>query len=420
MTWTTCRIGDLIATGEAAIQTGPFGTQLKASDYTSEGTPLINVRNIGYGDIRTRALEFIPDRVKTHLSQHILAEGDIVFGRKGAVDRHAIVRADQAGWVQGSDCIRLRLVTDRIRPDFLSFALLSDSHRQWMLTQASNKATMASLNHDVISRIQFPLPATSIQDKIIQVLNSYGELIENNRRRIRLLEETARLLYHEWFVYLRFPGHEHLQLINGLPERWNRQALELLCMDKEGIQTGPFGSQLHQSDYSEAGVPVVMPKNLISFRIAPEEIARIPDALAHKLSPHCMAEGDTVYGRRGDIGRRAFISAKQAGWLCGTGCLRIRPDPEKVSPRFLFDALGAPDTAGAIANRAKGATMLNLNATLLKSVPVLVPPPPLQDLYVEQVQPMYELIELLSEQNTKLKIARDLLLPQLMSGKVEV
>jgi restriction endonuclease S subunit len=166
-----------------------------------------------------------------------------------------------------------------------------------------------------------------------------------------------------------------------------RRPLESLCVADGGIQTGPFGSQLHQADYSEEGIPVIMPKDLVGYRIAVESIARIPEDLANKLGRHRMTEGDTVYGRRGDIGRRAFIGRRQEGWFCGTGCLRIRPDLTAINPRFLFDALGSSETAGAIANRAKGATMPNLNAMLMRSVPVLVAPRRLQDYYAEQVSP---------------------------------
>jgi type I restriction enzyme S subunit len=133
-----------------------------------------------------------------------------------------------------------------------------------------------------------------------------------------------------------------------------------------------------------------------------------------------MVYGDIVYGRRGDIGRRAFIGLKQRGFFCGTGSLRIRPDASFVNPRYLFDALGAPETAGTIANRAKGATMLNLNARILKSVPVLIPPRPLQERYAEYVLPIDTMVDLLSEQNEKLRTARDLLLSRLMSGELVV
>jgi type I restriction enzyme S subunit len=227
-------------------------------------------------------------------------------------------------------------------------------------------------------------------------------------------------LYEEWFVRCRFPGHEHAKVVNGFPEGWAEQHLAELCDGDDGIQTGPFGSQLHQSDYSDDGIPVVMPKNMIAFRIVSDGIARIPEQTAERLTRHRLIEGDTVYGRRGDIGRRAYVSEREVGWLCGTGCLRMRPNNQKIDPRFLFDALGAPKTAGTIANRAKGATLPNLNSTILRSVPVLVPSRPMQELYSSKIRPIKSQIETLAAYNEKLGAARDLLLPRLMSGEVEV
>src|ERR1019366_5798786 len=230
-------------------------------------------------------------------------------------------------------------------PKFVAYFL-----KHVLLSYQSDKAAVPGVDRNVLHEIEVRTPDRDAQQRITDVLSAYDDLIENNRRRMALLEKAARLLYEEWFVRLRFPGHEHTQTINGVPEGWSLLPLESVCLDREGIQTGPFGSQLHQSDYSENGVPVVMPKDLISFRIAVEEISRIPESLAEKLSRHRMIAGDTVYGRRGDIGRRAFVSARQVGWICGTGCLRIRPNPGAINSRFLFDALGSPETAGTIAN----------------------------------------------------------------------
>jgi type I restriction enzyme, S subunit len=413
-------VGQLVLEGAADIQTGPFGTQLKASDYSREGIPVINVRNVGYGDLRADKIEFVPEATAERLSVHVLSESDIVFGRKGAVDRHLFVTNEQAGWVQGSDCIRLRLNQKKINPRFVSYAFLRSYHREWMLQQCGNKATMASLNQDVIRRIVLPFPRRDQQDEIVSSLSAYDYLIENNRRRIALLGEATRMLYHEWFVRFRFPGHEHVKIADGIPEGWDKQTLSTLCSPGDGIQTGPFGSQLHQHDYSEAGVPVVMPKDLIEFRISAASIARIPEELADKLRRHRMRGGDTVYGRRGDIGRRAYIGSRQEGWFCGTGCLRIRPDASKISPRFLFESLGSQATAGFIANQAKGSTMPNLSAGALKSVPILCPPMQFQTLFVEAIEPTAELVETLVEQNQKLAHARDLLLPRLMNGEILV
>ena len=108
MNWRAISIGDLVDAKAADIQTGPFGTQLKASDYVEEGTPVINVRNIGFGGLRPEKLEFVSEETTERLASHLLKPRDIVLGRKGAVDRHLYVSDEQEHWIQGSDCIRLR------------------------------------------------------------------------------------------------------------------------------------------------------------------------------------------------------------------------------------------------------------------------------------------------------------------------
>lgn len=170
----------------------------------------------------------------------------------------------------------------------------------------------------------------------------------------------------------------------------------------------------------DEGVPVVMPKDLVGFRIETRSIARVPPAVADRLVRHGTEPGDILYGRRGDIGRRAFIMTGQAGWLCGTGCLRLRPDARRVNRWFLFNYLGQDDVVQLIAGRAHGATLPNLNATLMASVPVILPPRSLQDRFEERTLPMAQLIETLLDQNVALRKTRDLLLPRLVSGQLRL
>ena len=151
------KVGDLVAAGFAEIRTGPFGTQLRASDYVSNGRPVLNVRNVGFGDVRADKLEFVDEATVERLSGHILQAGDIVFGRKGAVERHAFIKDSFVGALQGSDCIRLRVHKDApIRPGFATFALRTREHQQWMQRFGSHGATMASLNQDILKQVEFP------------------------------------------------------------------------------------------------------------------------------------------------------------------------------------------------------------------------------------------------------------------------
>jgi type I restriction enzyme S subunit len=144
------------------------------------------------------------------------------------------------------------------------------------------------------------------------------------------------------------------------------------------IRTGPFGSQLHESDYTEEGVPVIMPKDIVDGKVSTATIARIPAFQAERLAYHKVHIGDIVYGRRGDIGRCALITASEAGWLCGTGCLRISLGDKIIDPEFLYYYLRQAEVVKWITNQAIGATFANLNTEILRNVEVSYPSLPIQ------------------------------------------
>jgi type I restriction enzyme S subunit len=284
----------------------------------------------------------------------------------------------------------------------------------------SRGTTQDNMSVEKLMSFDFDVPDLPAQRKIAGILSAYDDLIENNLRRIKILEEMAQSLYREWFVHFRFPGHESAKFVDSelgkIPVGWKLTDLAAVCVKDKGIQTGPFGSQLHESDYSDEGVPVVMPKDLIGFRIRTDTIARIPEETADKLIRHRMKLGDIVYGRRGDIGRRAFIMPHQVGWFCGTGCLRIRPDPDAVNGWYLFNFLGQDNVASLIAGRAQGVTMPNLNTGILSSVPVTLPPLSIQEHFSNLSFPFAQAREALQSQIQTLRRTRDLLLPKLLSN----
>jgi len=117
---------------------------------------------------------------------------------------------------------------------------------------------------------------------------------------------------------------------------WKEKILGQIAIN---IQTGPFGSQLHRSDYSETGTPVVMPKDLIGGKISEDSIARVAEDHVKRLSRHKIEIGDILYSRRGDVGRCAFASEHEKGWLCGTGCLKVTIDKNQANPRFIFASI---------------------------------------------------------------------------------
>ncbi|WP_201615071.1 restriction endonuclease subunit S [Gulosibacter hominis] len=142
----------------------------------------------------------------------------------------------------------------------------------------------------------------------------------------------------------------------------------------EGIKTGPFGSQLHASEYSPSGVGVVMPQDIRDNALSFEAMAHITNERAHELSGFALAPGDIVQSRRGDISRRAIVHADNPPLICGTGCLRIRIDNDLAHPRFVFYLLATAESSSWLLRHSVGATMPNLNASILGKLPVELPP----------------------------------------------
>ena len=393
MSWPVRKFASLASDGKHSIVGGPFGSKLTSRDYVEEGIPVIRGANMGAGrHLDESDFVFVSEAKKNKdLQSNLARPGDIVFTQRGTLGQVAIIPEDSAykEYVVSQSQMRATLDPEKACKKFYYYFFSSRKVVETILNLTSSSG-VPHINLGTLKDFDVPVPDLPTQERIAGVLSVYDDLIENNRRRIALLEQAARLLYREWFVHFRFPGYETAKFIDGLPEGWAHELLSNLCTDGDGIQTGPFGSQLHQSDYTDEGVPVVMPKDMKSGKVDCDSIARIPEALADKLGRHRMLPGDTVFGRRGEIGRKAFIGDNQRGFFCGTGCLRIRPVPEKIDPRYLFETLGSPATAGFIVNQAKGSTMPNLSAGALKNVPILCPPDGIQADYVEKSSPIFE------------------------------
>ena len=155
---------------------------------------------------------------------------------------------------------------------------------------------------------------------------------------------------------------------------WKRKTLgDLEIVSGGTIQTGPFGSQLHMSDYSAEGVPVVMPTNIAGMRIDPSGIARVDVSHVERLAKHRLRKGDIVYSRRGDVEKCALVTDTEEGWLCGTGCINVRVQGPQVDPVFLSYALSMPKVQEWIRRHSVGATMANLNTSILREVAVPIP-----------------------------------------------
>ena len=170
------------------------------------------------------------------------------------------------------------------------------------------------------------------------------------------------------------------------------------------VQTGPFGSQLHQSDYVDVGIPSIMPVNIGNrMDISTEKIVYITEKDAKRLSRYRVQIGDIVYSRRGDVEKCAYINEKENGWLCGTGCLRIRIDLSKADSKFIAYYLSTDDMKSWISNNAVGTTMPNLNSSILQQIPLSLPTLPTQRRIATILSSLDDKIDLLHRENATLE-----------------
>jgi type I restriction enzyme S subunit len=185
---------------------------------------------------------------------------------------------------------------------------------------------------------------------------------------------------------------------------WEISTLGEVCLRTGGnIQTGPFGSQLHASDYVPFGIPSIMPKNIGENRILISDLSLISSDDAKRLNRYLVKKGDIVYSRRGDVERRALIRHTEEGWLCGTGCLRVRFGNDEIDPLYASYYLGHPQVREWIVRHAVGATMLNLNTSILSSLPFVNPPLPEQKAIAHILGTLDDKIELNNKMNQTLE-----------------
>ena len=246
------------------------------------------------------------------------------------------------------------------------------------------------------------LPDPDTQKTIGQTLSAYDDLIENNRRRIALLEEAARLLYREWFVHFRFPGHEHVKIIDGLPEGWERRPL---FDESEATYGHAFKSALFNE--TEEGLPVVRIRDVPNGTSATWTTEEAP-------ADRCVANGDFLIGMDGDFHMNFWVGGE--AWL-NQRVTKINAGG-RMSVGLLRFALEGP--IKKLNETITGTTVKHLGAKHLKQIELIVPP----SVLLAQANGLFEntrdMVVKLSVQNRKLAQARDLLLPRLMNGEIAV
>lgn len=405
MMWEKVKLGD-IAT---CIQPGPFGSQLHNSDYSKEGTPIIMPKDIVGGAIVHSGLLKVSEEHVKRLSRHQVYEGNLMVARKGDVRKCAYITANENGWMTGSDCLKVVLDESKCYPKFIYYQLRSEHIGRW-LEKVSIGATMPSLNTGLLSGIEMVLPPIEIQKQIAGILSVYDDLIENNQKQIKLLEEAARRLYKEWFVDLRFPGHENTEIVDGVPEGWN------WCKLEDAIQLDP------KVTLTKERMKQFIPMSALSTSSMVLDESQFTETTSNSGSK--FQNGDTLLARITpclENGKTAYVSGLKSdeGAVGSTEYIVMRA--KTINSYMVYLLARTDDFRQSAINSMSGSDgRQRVKSDKLKMLDYLHPTSELVEKFENVEKPIFEKIYRLSKQMQQAKQARDLLLPKLMSGEVEV
>lgn len=282
---------------------------------------------------------------------------------------------------------------------------------------------------DDFYNVEALLPPPEEQDQIVAYLRAQdahiARFIKTKRELIKLLtEQKLRIIDHavtrglDASVTLKPSGIEWL---DEVPEHWETVRLRHLSIS---LQTGPFGSQLHSSDYVDGGTPVINPSHLKNGAIVPDGRCSVDADTVARLSRHCLAINDIVFARRGELGRCALVTAREAGWLCGTGSLKVRLRPNAINTDFLMFVLSSPLLRSHLRLYSVGSTMENANTSIVGNIRFPLPPTTEQQHIVAYIKtesaPLDETIARTEEEIKLIREYRDRLIADVVTGQVDV
>jgi len=420
--WEFTTLGEICQRGGGNIQTGPFGSQLHASDYVPVGVPSIMPTNIGDNRIIEDGIVRITEEDANRLCQHRLRAGDIVYSRRGDVEKRALIREREEGWFCGTGCLKVRLGSGIVDPLFASLFLGHPAVKDWIVRHAVG-ATMPNLNTAIMSAVPFALPPVAEQRAIAAVLGTLDDKIELNRQMNATLEAMARALFQSWFVDFDpvrakldgrtpvaldpataalFPEHLEDSPLGHIPKGW-----------KAGTVVESFNLTMGQSPpgdtYNEEGNGLPFYQGRTDFGL------RFPTRRIYCSAPTRYAKpGDTLVSVRAPVGD---INMANEECCIGRGVAGVRHKSGATSFTYHSMANLYPDFASF---ESEGTVFGSINKDSFEKLRFVIPPVEIVAAYERQAGPLDEQIRTLENQSRVLATLRDTLLPKLLSGELSV
>lgn len=384
MSWERKVLGDI----STSIQTGPFGSQLHQSDYSDEGVPVVMPKDLIQGVVSEESIARVSKEHVERLSKHKIKDRDILYSRRGDVGKCAFTSEREIGWICGTGCLKVSVDKDKADPQFIFYQLQKAETVGWVINHAVG-STMLNLNTSILSAVPVDVPEIEIQRKIVKILSSYDELIVNNQKQIKLLEEAAQRLYKEWFVDLRFPGYKDVKIVDGVPEGWKKVGLAKIAPIVTGKKDANFG--IDSGKY-------------LFFTCAQEPIK------APSYSFDCDA---VILAGNGDFNVKLYrgqFEAYQRTYVFS---------PHNSDNLYLL-YYAVKDSMRQLFQGASGSTIKFLTKRMLEEILVFVPDGDILIRFNQNCESFQKKIEALKIQISLAQEACHRLLPKLMSGEIEV
>ena len=336
----------------------------------------LDMTNVAYLDVEQK-----------QYSTRKLLPGDIIIEKSGGSDKQPVGRPVLFNIAEGEYSFSNFTSTLRINdhnslfPKFLHYVLFAAYLKGETFKMQSKTTGIHNLDFKAYNRLSIPIPPISEQQRIVEELDLLGSVIEKKKEQLKELDNLAQSIFYDMF---------------GDPvtnERgWEKKKIGELA----SVKTGPFGSMLHKEDYISKGIPLVNPIHIKDFHIVADMDFTISDEKAEELNKYILQKGDVVFARRGDIGRCAVVSEEENGYLCGTGSLFVRFIVEVASTYIMYIIRSSSFTKELISN-AKGATMLNLNSSIIENLWLPLPPLSLQQSFAEKIEAIEKQKELIRQ-----------------------
>lgn len=404
MKWEKVKLGELYEVHNGLSKAGKF---------FGEGYPFLTFSTVFNN-------YFIPKQI-TDLVQSTEKEQESYSIRRGDV---FVTRTSETSDELGMSCValkdypmatyngftkRMRPITNRVFPEYIGYYMRLPSFRG-EFRAFSTMTTRASLRNEDLLGLEVKLPSIEIQKQIADILLAYDDLIENNQKQIKLLEEAAQRLYKEWFVDLRFPGHENTKIVDGVPEGWN------WCKLEDAIQLDP------KVTLTKERMKQFIPMSALSTSSMVLDESQFTETTSNSGSK--FQNGDTLLARITpclENGKTAYVSGLKSdeGAVGSTEYIVMRA--KTINSYMVYLLARTDDFRQSAINSMSGSDgRQRVKSDKLKMLDYLHPTSELVEKFENVEEPIFEKIYRLSKQMQQAKQARDLLLPKLMSGEVEV